>query len=178
MEQLNVKQIFLPTFSLIMVALVMTSLTFLVNLLTEERIQNIMYADLIAAKESIFPQADGFTRETVTIDGEEIRYYMVENNEGYIFTTSTIGYGGNMVVVTGVNQDGYVVGVEVVEHEETPGLGTDVFDYEFVSQFKVSYSPQGFTVGYNIDTISGSTITVDALIRTVNYAIEIYQEVR
>ena len=178
MEHLNLKQIFLPTFSLVMVALVMTSLTFAVNLLTAERIQNIADADLIAAKEDIFPQAEGFTSETVVIDGEEIRYYTVGNNEGHAFITSAIGYGGEMVVVTGINTEGLVIGVRVIEHEETPGVGTDVFDYEFVSQFKIRYSPDGFTVGYNIDTISGSTITVDALIATVNYAIEIFQEVR
>jgi len=178
MEHLKIKQIFLPTFSLVMVALVMTSLTFTVNLLTAERIQAIADADLIAAKEGIFPQAEDFTRETVLIAGEETRYYIVGDNDGYIFITSAIGYGGNMVVVVGINTDGYVIGVEVIEHEETPLLGTQVFDYEFVSQFKVSYTPQGFTVGYNIDTISGATITVDALIETVNYAIEIYLEVR
>ena len=173
----HLKQIILPTLSLVMVALVMTSLMVLVNHLTFERIQNIIYADLIAAKEGIFPQAEGFTRETVTIGGEEIRYY-IAGDEGYIFITSTIGYGGNMVVVTGIDSSGDVVGLEVVEHEETPGLGTQVFDYEFVSQFKISYTPTGFIVGYNIDGISGATITVDALIATVNYALEIYREVR
>ena len=174
----HLKQIFLPTLSLVIVAFVMTSLTFAVNLLTAERIQNIMDADLIAAKEDIFPQVDGFTRETVMIDGEETRYYIAGNNEGYAFITSTIGYGGNMVVVTGVTTGGLVVGVRVIDHEETPGLGTQVFDYEFVSQFKMTYTPYGFTVGYNIDTITGATITVDALIATVNYALEIYREVR
>ena len=175
MEQL--KKIVLPTFSLIMITFAMTSLMLIVNLLTAERIQTNADADLIAAKESIFPQVD-FIRETVTIHDEEIRYYITENQVGYIFITSTIGYGGNMVVVTGINAEGDVVGVEVIEHEETPGLGTQVFDYEFVSQFKVSYTPQGFVVGDNIDGISGATITVDALTATINYALEIYREVR
>ena len=176
MKQL--KQIILPTLSLVMVALGMTSLMVLTNHLTAQRIQNLIYADLIAAKHEIFPQAEGFTRETVMIDGEETRYYIVGNNEGYIFIPSVIGYGGNMVVVVGINTEGAVVGVEVAEHEETPGLGTRVFDYEFVSQFKISYTAQGFIVGDNIDGISGSTITVDALILAVNDALEIYREVR
>ena len=178
MERL--KQIILPTLSLVMVALVMTSLMVIVNHLTFDRIQSIIYADLIIAKEGIFPQAENFTRETVLIDGDEFRYYIVDDNEGYIFITSTFGYGGYMVVVVGINAEGLVVGVEVTEHEETVGLGTRVFayDYEFVNQFKISYTPYGFTLGDNIDGISGSTVTVDALIATVNYALEIYREVR
>ena len=173
----NMKDILVPTSSLIMVAFVMTSLMFIVNHFTEERIQNIMYADLIAAKQQIFPQAE-FIREAVVINGAEITYYIVGGNEGYIFTPAVIGYGGNMIVVVGINPDGAVIGVEVAEHDETPGLGTRVFDYEFISQFKISYTARGFIVGYNIDTISGSTITVDALILAVNDALDIYREVR
>ena len=176
MKQL--KQIIFPTLSLVLVALGMTSLMALVNHLTAERIQYIMYADLIAAKQEIFPQAGEFIRETVMIGDEEIRYYIAANNEGFIFTPSVIGYGGNMVVVVGINTEGAVVGVRVAEHEETPGLGTRVFDYEFVGQFKISYTERGFIVGYNIDGISGSTITVDALILAVNDALDIYREVR
>ena len=174
----HLKQIAFPTLSLVMVTLVMTSLMFMVNLLTDERIQNNIYADLIAAKEEMFPQVEDFTRETVIINGEEIHYYIAGNNEGYAFITSAIGYGGDIVVLTGINLEGMVIGIEVTEHEETPGLGTQVFDYEFVSQFKVSYTPQGFIVGDNIDGISGATITVDALTATINYALEIYREVR
>ena len=172
------KQIIVPTLSLVMVALIMTSLMFLVNQLTAQQIQNIIDADLIAAKDEIFPQAEAFIRETVIKDGEEIRYYMASNHEGYIFTPAVIGYGGNMVVVVGINKEGAVVGVKVVEHEETPGLGTRVFDYEFVSQFKITYTERGFIVGYNIDGITGSTITVDALILAVNDALAVYREVR
>ena len=171
------KQIILPTLSLVIIAFVMTGLMLLVNELTAERIQNILYADLIAAKQEVFPQAE-FTRETIMIDGEEIRYYVVGNNEGYIFMPAVIGYGGRMVVVVGINKEGTVVGVAVAENEETPGLGTRVFDYEFVGQFKISYTPSGFIVGYNIDGISGSTITVDALVLAVNNALDIYREVR
>jgi len=176
MKQL--KQIVFPTLSLVMVALVMTSLLMLVNHLTADRIAAMMYADLIAAKQDIFPEVADFTRETVEIDGEAIDYFIAGDNEGYIFITSVIGYGGNMVVVVGIDTEGAVVGIEVVEHEETPGLGTRVFDYEFISQFKISYTPSGFIVGYNIDGITGSTITIDALVVAVNEALDIYREVR
>jgi len=175
MKQL--KQIMLPVLSLVLIAFGMTGLLLLVNHLTAERIQNIMYADLIAAKQEIFGEV-AFTRETVTIEGEDIHYYRTQDNEGYIFITSVSGYGGNMAVVVGINPDGAVSGVRVIEHEETPGLGTRVFDYEFVSQFKISYTARGFVVGENIDGISGSTVTVDALILSVNKALDIFREVR
>jgi len=175
MKQL--KQIVLPTLSLFIISLVMTGLILIVNEFTAERIQNLMYANLIAAKQEIFGDI-GFTREVVTIDGDEVSYYVMDDDYGYIFVTTVIGYGGDMTVVIGIDTDGVVTGVEVTEHEETPGLGTRVFDYEFVSRFKISYSPQGFIVGYNIDSITGSTITVDALIVAVNNALDIYREVR
>jgi|GEM_PF-2743385 len=176
---MKLKEIGLPTLSLVMIAFVMTGLILIVNLLTAERIQNIIYADLIAGKQAIFGEVE-FVRETVMIDGEEVRYYVVENNAGYLFVTYVIGYGGHMTIVVGIDLDGTVVGLEVTEHEETPGLGTRVFDYEFVSGFKIgyAYTPQGFIVGYNIDNITGSTITVDALIEAVNIALDTYREVR
>jgi len=171
------KQMMLPVLSLVLIAFGMTGLLLLVNQLTAERIQNIMYADLIAAKQEIFGEV-AFTREDFVMDGENLHYYLVEDDDGYLFLTSVSGYGGNMVVVVGVNPEGEVVGVQVTEHEETPGLGTRVFDYEFVSQFKVSYTASGFVIGENIDGISGSTMTVDALVLAVNNALAMFREVR
>lgn len=173
----NLKQITLLTLSLVTVTIVMTGLVVLVNSLTEERIANIIYADLITAKQEIFPEAGDFTRESIIIENEPVRYY-IAGSEGYVFITTSIGYGGEMTVVTGIDSEGRVIDVRVTEHEETPGLGTRIFDDEFTHQFHRIISDEKFVVGENIDGVSGSTITVNALVIAVNEALAIYWEVR
>ena len=48
-----------------------------------------------------------------------------------LFSTSSKGYGGEVSVLTGIGTDGKVVGVTVLEHNETPGMGSKVTGTSF-----------------------------------------------
>jgi electron transport complex protein RnfG len=58
-----------------------------------------------------------------------ISYYIVSSNFiellGYVVYVEVKGDQGNIVVCVGLNADGVVLGVKLVSHDETPGLGAN-----------------------------------------------------
>ncbi len=91
-------------------------------------------------------------------------------DQGVIIETSAEGYGGPISVKVGVLADGTIGGIQVLEEgfAETPGLGERVLtDEAFQAQFA------GKTVPVTADTLSGATVSSEAVIKAVNKALEI-----
>ncbi len=100
---------------------------------------------------------------------------------GFVFTVTTHeGYGGDITISIGLKDDGTVTGVEVLSINETAGLGMKAKEDEFTSQFggkavsKFSYTKTGATADYEIDALSGATITTNAMVNAVNAALAFY----
>jgi len=92
------------------------------------------------------------------------------------------GYSGGIELVVGVNRDGSIAGVRVLEHRETPGLGdaVDSRKSNWVDNFRGralgNPPPDGWAVrkdGGVFDQFTGATITpravIDATRRTLEY---------
>ena len=100
---------------------------------------------------------------------------------GYVIeTTSSEGYGGNIVLYVGITLDGIVNDVSILTIAETPGLGMkaeDVLGPQFHQKaagiFAVTKS--GSSSDSEIDAISGATVTSDAFTNAVNGAIKVYE---
>ena len=94
---------------------------------------------------------------------------------GVVITTVSSGYGGKIKVMTGINANGEVSGVNILSMEETPGLGAKGKEDGFLRQYK-GYDSPNLAVskdGGEINALSGATITSRAITRAVNEAIEI-----
>ena len=88
------------------------------------------------------------------------------------------GFGGAITMMVGVSVDGKVWGISIISHAETPGLGavaaqnTDkgvAFREQFVGLI------EGITIGdgeNQIDSLSGATISSQAIVDGVNAALE------
>ena len=94
---------------------------------------------------------------------------------GYVMTVTTAeGYGGDITISMGVRNDGTLNGIEILSISETAGLGmkadTDEFKDKFrdkkVAQF--NYTTSGAAAEYEIDALSGATITTNAMVNAVN----------
>lgn len=93
---------------------------------------------------------------------------------GYVIrTTSTEGYGGDIVLYMGVTLDGTLNNVSFLEISETAGLGmkadkvlTPQLQNKKVSQF--TYTKTGSKSDSELDAISGATITTKAVTNAVN----------
>ena len=72
--------------------------------------------------------------------------------------------------MTGFSNDGTVVGMRVLEHSETPGLGAKAEEAEFYEQF----SGKSTDGDISVDSISGATVTTDGVLAGVNTAREVF----
>mgnify|MGYP002511024480 CR=1 FL=1 len=88
-------------------------------------------------------------------------------------STSTGGYGGNIVLYLGVTNEGMLNDISILEISETPGLGmlapevlAPQFHEKNVDSF--AYTKTGAVSENEIDAIAGATITTKAVTNAVN----------
>lgn len=61
-----------------------------------------------------------------------------------------------------------VVGARVIEHQETPGVGSRITEDEFLSQFQGKSLADPFQTGLDIQGITGATVSVRGFSKTVS----------
>lgn len=156
---------------------------------TEERIEANIRAHLLKSLNQIMP-AEAYDNEILTdtievweaslTPGAATTIYRARKDGkpvAAIFTiTAPDGYSGSIRMLVGVNTDGSLAGVRVVEHHETPGLGDAVevarsdwvlgFDGKSIGQppleqWKVQRD------GGVFDQFTGATITPRAVVKAV-----------
>ncbi|MGL6248725.1 MAG: RnfABCDGE type electron transport complex subunit D, partial [Culicoidibacterales bacterium] len=101
----------------------------------------------------------------------QILNQVVDGNET-MYEVQTKGFSSNFIVFVTINTaEQTVVSVEVTEHQESEGYGADVIESDFMQAFN----------GQNldtlaVDTVSGATITSEAIVKAVNKAISAQTE--
>jgi len=93
---------------------------------------------------------------------------------GYVFTAAPRGFAGEIEMMVAFNPQGYIEGMRVISHSETPGIGSaigdDWFADLFVGRSGMLFAAQRAAGPQEIDIIANATISVDAIIRGVNDA--------
>lgn len=139
--------------------------------------------------QTLLPGSETFTVEPYT--GEDVNIRSVHKAEnGFVVETVTYGYADEMTVVVGVNNEGKVTGLVVLEAHETLGLGSRALtDHVFLAQFlnksgsfavaahgadafsgaTAATETEGDSV--EVDGITGATVTSKAVVRCVNSAV-------
>jgi len=97
-----------------------------------------------------------------------------------IRTFSPKGYGGNVWLMVGLLPNGNIQNISVLEHKETPGLGTKMNDTVFKKQF-IGKNPSSLNLkvvkdGGEIDALAGATITSRAFGQAVQLAFDTYMK--
>lgn len=103
------------------------------------------------------------------------------NGVGYIATMiSNAGYGGDIKVMVGIDSDGSVTKVKILQSSETAGLGQNASKPEFINQFNgksgslsVVKNKAADGESGEIAAISGATVTSRAVTSCVNAALEL-----
>lgn len=115
----------------------------------------------------------GFTAQTV----DEVMEAKddADNSLGYVLTvTSSEGYGGDITFAMGVTGEGTVNGISFLAISETAGLGMKADTEDFKKQFagkntdSFTYTKAGAAGDNEIDSISGATVTTEAVISAAN----------
>jgi electron transport complex protein RnfG len=93
---------------------------------------------------------------------------------GYVFSTVSSGYGGDIAVTVGVGSDSTITGITVGENQETPGLGGKVANEKFTSQYagkdisrEIKIVTGKDPAENGIQAVSGATISTNAVNRAV-----------
>jgi len=177
------KQIIRLSLILLVITAISAGLLSVVNDVTKVVIQEkAIEANLVYMKE-ILPDADEFRvvedPAVTTIDSVEEAYEALKSGStvGYIVKATTKGYGGDVVVITGINSDSTVAGIRVASQSETPGLGSKITDEGFRSQFEGKSTSNELQLGNDIETISGATVSTKAAMDGANAAIRLFEGV-
>lgn len=159
------RKILMPVISIVLAAVILLGLY---NGLLGIRRANEA-KELQVKMETLLPGSTTFTPEEYT--GEDTNVVTVHKGEtGYVIGTKVYGYAGEVAMLIGVHNDGYVTGLQVRSMEETYGLGAKALtDWEFLAQFLRTEGDA--EIGTNIDAITGATVTSKAIARSVNSAV-------
>ena len=114
-----------------------------------------------------------------------IEFYIAKgsdgNDVGICAISETKGYSSGLRCAVGVNKNGEVTGVEIISHNETPGLGANAEKEEFRSQYagkkdEISVVKNNASAN-EINAISGATLTSRGVTSNVNTVIALLHEI-
>ena len=159
------------------------ALAYTYNLTKDKIAQTEKEAGLSAVKK-VLPVYDGIPQEKIiNIDGVEKSIYIGKKDGkivGFAIPSGAIGYGGMVNILVGIDTNGKVTGMELLAHQETPGLGSKAGEAKFKDQFKGKFLKsvsEVFSVrkdGGDIEAITAATITSRAVTNGVTEALRIY----
>ncbi|MFZ2338316.1 MAG: RnfABCDGE type electron transport complex subunit G [Bacteroidales bacterium] len=119
-----------------------------------------------------------------TGEGDSLEVYPAKKDNiiiGYAVNTYTNkGFSGNIKLMAGFRPDGSIINIAVLEHKETPGLGTKMTDPGFKDQFN-DKNPSEFELrvkkdGGPVDAITAATISSRAFCDAVQRAYNTLQK--
>lgn len=161
--------------TLLVITALVAAMLAAVDMITKDKIAENQLAEQNAAIGSIYGEGEISTEERSgefsSNIGKVLAVTMNGESAGYCIEVNTSGYGGNIKMMVGINADGTVRGIGIVEIAETAGLGSRAGDSTYLSQYVGKSEIMGVS---DIDVISGSTVSSKAIMNGVNYAIEAF----
>lgn len=184
----SVKEIIKLGLTLLLITAVAGLILGYANKITAEPIAKQQKLKNDSAMKEVLPSAEEFSLKDMQISEEGPIKEVNEGKKGgeiagYAVKVSTKGYGGIIEMMVGISNEGKVEGIKILSHSETPGLGANASNPSFSDQYKgksvekplqvVKTAPSGDN---QIQAITGSTITSNAVTKGVNDAVELYNK--
>jgi electron transport complex protein RnfG len=142
----------------------------------------------LAAIKEVVPEFTNNPNEEMyrlpTGEGDSLDIYPAKKDDilvGYAVNTySKNGFSGNIRLMAGFEPDGKILNITVLEHKETPGLGTKMAEPSFKDQF-ADKDPSEFMLkvkkdGGPVDAITAATISSRAFCDAVQRAYNTLQK--
>ena len=124
----------------------------------------------------------GTIGERVEGDGTGVNYYFPVTDGGkvtnYIMSLTSMGYGGNLVILGNFKTNGEIIDAKLMEDSETPGLGKKAENAEYMNKFKGTGADKPVPVkktmldGADADAVTGATITFTGVSKALEYGSE------
>jgi electron transport complex protein RnfG len=100
------------------------------------------------------------------------REVLPASGRGQAIPVSPRGYGGPIEMLVGVDQEGKVSGVKILNQRETPGLGANIVKPKFLAQFKGKSLKDPIEPKKDIDALTGATISSRGVCEGVKEALK------
>lgn len=183
-KKINFKDILTPTISLFLICLVSTILLAYANNITSPIIEKLSEKTAQQSRTALVPKANTFKEAKVDGNTYYIGYDKSGKVVGYVFTTTNTSkaYGGEIHVMTGIDTKGAVLGIDLLQINETPGLGMNAKKDSFKDQFIgkkgiLTVTKTGSPSNDEIQAITSATITSKAVTSAVNVALDLYSKI-
>ena len=160
--------------TLLLITAVVAAALAAVNSVTAPKIQAINEQKTQTAIEAVLP---GGGEEIAFTDDTGLVSTVYKGQSGYAVEVTPAGFNGTVTMMVGVDNTGKVLGISVVNHTETAGLGAEAASQgaagtAFRSQFTgMSGSVSVTKDGGQVDALTGATITSRAVCTGVNAAL-------
>ena len=190
------KYIIKLTVTLLLCCLVVAAALGGVNAITKDKIAAINWENTVTAMKAVVADPDStefsdalenteaMTAAASAAGGTLDSVYEVlvgGENAGYAIKVVASGSQGSIEMMVGVDGEGTVTGVSIVDNAETAGIGSKVMNNEALSsgtgvldQFIGKSAADGtLAVGTNVDAISGATVSTKGVTTGVNVALAV-----
>ena len=160
--------------TLLLITAVVAAALAAVNSVTAPKIQASNEQKSQTAIEAVLPGGDD---EIAFTDDTGLVSTVYKGQSGYAVEVTPSGFNGTVTMMVGVDNAGKVLGISVVNHTETAGLGAEAASQgaagtAFRSQFTgMSGSVSVTKDGGQVDALTGATITSRAVCTGVNAAL-------
>lgn len=157
---------------------------------TEADIKAAEAADLKQSLAQVLPgeYENDLLKDTVTLPGKEgdvlvYRGRRAGKVEAVVYRVIGHGYAGNILCVMGVSREGKILGVRVIAHKETPGLGDKIepakakWIFDFDGKYLGDPVAEKWAVkkdGGAFDQFAGATITPRGVVNAVKGGLEFF----
>ncbi len=165
------------------------------NVSTSDTIQLRLEEDMQASLNQVLPAAihdNNLLNNTLTIqhDKQKIIIYQGMKNgrvTAVAYSVTGQGYAAEIKLILGIKASGELLGVRVLSHAETPGLGDkieaekDDWIYSFDGLSLKNLSEEKWRVkkdGGAFDQFSGATITPRAVVKAVKQGLDLFKKYR
>ena len=192
-EKVNMdpKYIIKLTVTLFVTCVVVAGLLGLVNMVTKDKIAAINWENTQIAMKAVVADPDNteFSEALENTDAMSAAakaaggtldsvYEVLAGGEhaGYAIKVVASGSQGNIEMMVGVDAEGVVTGVSIVDNSETSGIGSKVMENQngVLDQFQGKSAADGtLAVGTNVTPISGATVSTRGVTTGVNAALAV-----
>ena len=128
------------------------------------------------ALELFFPDFESFETERYDNDYFDLIYDHSGQLMGIMATVQQQGYDGAITYNLAVDGSGEILGLDIISHSETPGIGDVIATDYFREQFIGKGFADPITAGKDVDIVSGATVSTSAVINSVRRVIGVIAE--
>lgn len=127
------------------------------------------------AMAEVLPEANTFEEVPIELSQESDLTKIYETNAGFVIFAAPKGYGGEISMAIGIDNEFKVAGISIISQTETAGLGAKctekAWQDQFIGKTENISIVKGGAKDNQIDAISSATITSTAVTNAVNEAI-------